>query len=124
MNNAIAKFSGPKKEGFQKCPVQLKHFGLGNDSLKFQKQINSSVSNGFRATKICFIFSTKSILPVIHKNAVSFLEQSNIIYEYVWRLTDGMLFVLPKNCRTESTNMYSHHLHLAWKKKKRYLYKM
>ena len=33
----------------------------------------------------CILFSTRKILPSIHKDAVLSIQQSMVVYEYVWR---------------------------------------
>ena len=70
-----------KKESPQKCPTCLKYSRIGNTFLKFQKHIKTAVSNCYRATELWLMFSTKSILPVIYKDALSSLQQSHVVYE-------------------------------------------
>ena len=53
-------------------------------SLKFQKQIETTVGNCYRATKLRVMFSITSILSAIHKNAVPCIQLSVVVYEYVY----------------------------------------
>ena len=92
MFKAITKFIAPKEEGRPQCPVYLKLPWIGNTSLKFQKQIKTMVNSCNRFTEFR-IFFIKSILPVIHKDAVLSLEQSNV--EYVCRSYFGRTFQRP-----------------------------
>ena len=56
---------------------------MGNISLKFENKIKSSVKHCFRAVEPRVLFSTQKILPSIHKDAVSSIQQSMVVYEYV-----------------------------------------
>ena len=58
---------------------------MGNISLKFENKIKSSVKHCFRAVEPRVLFSTQKILPSIHKDAESSIQQSMVVYEYVCR---------------------------------------
>ena len=62
----IARFYQLVKEGPQNCLLYLKLPWIGNISLKFEKQVKSTVQNCFSAVKPCIIFQTRKILPWAH----------------------------------------------------------
>ena len=81
----IARFYQPVEEGPQKCSVYLKLPCIGNISIKFEKQVNSTVQNCFSAVEPRVIFQTCKILPSSHKDAVPTTEQSLVVYQNVCR---------------------------------------
>ena len=85
ISNKLARFQSLPKFGPNKCPVYLKLPWIGNISLKFENKINSSVKHCFRAVELRVFYSTRKILPSIHKDAVPFIQQSMVVYEYVCR---------------------------------------
>ena len=85
ISNKLARFQSPPKFGPKKCPVYFKLPWICNISLKFENKIKSSVKHCFRAVEPRFLFSTRKILPSIHKDAVFSSQQSMVIYEYVCR---------------------------------------
>ena len=58
---------------------------IGNISIKFENKMKSSVKHCFRAVEPRVLFSTRKILPSIHKDAVPSIQQSMVVYEYVCR---------------------------------------
>ena len=79
------RFQFLPKFGPNKCPVYLKLPWIGNISLKFENKIKSSVKHCFKAVELRVLFSTRKIFPSIHKDAVSSIQQSMVVYEYVCR---------------------------------------
>ena len=71
------------KEGPKKCPIYLKLPWIGENSLKFERKIKLSTNNCFGAVQPRMIFSTRRILPAIHKDVLPTFQQSNVVYEYV-----------------------------------------
>ena len=85
INRKIARFNSELKEGPKKCPAYLKLPWIGNVSLKFEKRIKSAVTKCFQAVEPRVIFSTRKILPAIHKDVVPSFQQSMVVYQYVCR---------------------------------------
>ena len=52
-------------------------------ALKFERKIKLSINNCFGAVQPRVIFSTRRILPAIHKDVLPTFQQSNVVYEYV-----------------------------------------
>ena len=69
---------GPKK-----CPVYLKLPWIGENFLKCERKIESSITNCFGAVQPPVVFSTRRVLPGIHKDVLPTFQQSNFVYEYV-----------------------------------------
>ena len=85
ISNKLAPFQSPPKFGLSKCPVYLKLPWIGNISLKFENKIKSSVKHCFTAVEPQVLFSTQKILSSIHRDPVLFIQQSMVIYKYVYR---------------------------------------
>ena len=85
ISNKLARFQSFSKFGPNKCPVYLKLLWIGNISLKFENKIKFFVKHCFRAVEPRVLFSTRKILPSIHKDAVPSIQQSMVVYEYVCR---------------------------------------
>ena len=78
----LLRFQQSTKEGPKKCPVYLKLPWIGENSLKFERKIKLSINNCFGAVQPRVIFSTRRILPAIHKDVLPTFS-SNVVYEYV-----------------------------------------
>ena len=81
----MEKFKLPPKKGLEICPVYLKLPWIGNISTKFEKQCKTAVSSCFGVVKLHVVFSTRKILPTVHKDVVPIKQQSMIVYQYVCR---------------------------------------
>ena len=81
--NKLARLQSPLKFGLNKCPVYLKLPRIGNFSLKFENKIKSSVKYCYRAVEPRFLFSTRKLLPSIHKDAVPSIQQRMVVCECV-----------------------------------------
>ena len=69
------------KKAQKKCPVYLKLPWIGENSLKFERKIKLSISNCFGAVQPRVVFSSRRILPAMHKNVLPTFQQSNVVYE-------------------------------------------
>ena len=88
---------------------------IGENSLKFERKIKLSINNCFGAVQPRVIFSTRRILPAIHKDVLPTFQQSNVVYEYVChcdsryvgrtsqRLQDRILQHVPKSFRNRTS---------------------
>ena len=85
MSKKIALFNCKPKEGPQKCPLYLKLPWIGKVSLNFEKQTKIAINRCYRAVEHHIIFTTRKILPAIHKNVLSSLQQSMVAYQCVCR---------------------------------------
>ena len=56
---------------------------IGENFLKFEGKIKLSVNNCFGAVQPRVVFSSRRILPAIHKDVLPTFQQSNVVYEYV-----------------------------------------
>ena len=57
---------------------------IGKNSLKFERKIKLSINNCFGEVQPRVVFSTRRILPAIHKDVLPTFQQSNVVYEYVY----------------------------------------
>ena len=64
------------KKAQKKCPVYLKFPWIGENSLKFERKIKLSINNCFGAVQPRVVFSTRRILPAIHKDVLPTFQQS------------------------------------------------
>ena len=64
----------------QKCPVYLKLPWIGKTFLNFEKQTKIAINRYYQAVEPRIIFTTRKILPAIHKNELPFLQQSIVVY--------------------------------------------
>ena len=85
MSKKIAFFNRKPKEGPQKCPVYLKTPWIGKISLNFEKQTKIAINRCYQAVEPRIIFTTRKILPAIHKDVLPSLQQSMVVYQYVSR---------------------------------------
>ena len=88
---------------------------IGENSLKFERKIKLSINNCFGAVQPQVIFSTRRILPAIHKDILPTFQQSNVVYEYVChcdsryvgrtsqRLQDRICQHVPKSIRNRTS---------------------
>ena len=88
---------------------------IGENSLKFERKIKLSINNCFGAVQPRVVFSTRQILPAIHKDVLPTFQQSNVIYEYVChcdsryvgrtsqRLQDRIRQHVPKSIRNRTS---------------------
>ena len=106
ISKKISKFNSAKKEGPQKCPVYLRLPWIGKVSQKFEKLSKSAVNQCYGAVDPRVIFSTKKILPAVHKDVLPTTQQSMIVYQYVCAtVIVGTWAVQPKDCRIESISI-------------------
>ena len=115
IRNKIARFNLEPKEGPQKCPVYLRLPWIGKISLKFETQIKSAVQKCYGAVDPRILFSTRKLLPAIHKDTLPSTHQSMVVYQYVCRcdcryvgrtsqrLHDRIAQHIPKSIRNKST---------------------
>ena len=85
MSKKFALFNCKPKEGPQKCPVCLKLPWIGKISLNFETQTKITINRCYQAAEHRIIFTTKKILPAVHKNILPSLQQSMVVYQYVCR---------------------------------------
>ena len=85
ISKKIALFNRKPKEGPQKCPVYLKLPWIGKISLNFEKQTKIAINRCYQAVEPRIIFTTRKILPAVHKNVLPSLQQSMVVYQYVCR---------------------------------------
>ena len=114
----LLRFEQSTKEGPKKCSVYLKLPWIGKNSLKFERKIKLFNNNCFRAVKPRVVFSTRRILPAIHKDVLPTFQQSNVVYEYVChcdsryvgqtsqRLQDRIRQHVPKSIRNRTIQGY------------------
>ena len=81
----FCKFQKDPIEGPQRCPVYLKLPWIGETSVIFEKKIKSNILNCFSTVQPRVIFSTRRILPAIHKDVLPAYQQSMVVYQYVCR---------------------------------------
>ena len=113
ISKKILQFRKQPEEGPQRCPVYLKLPWIGEISTKFEKKIKCSVQNCFSTVQPRVIFSTRRILPAIHKDVLPASQQSMVVYQYVCRcectyvgrtsqrLQDRIRQHVPKNIRNK-----------------------
>ena len=78
ISKKLLRFQQSTKEGPKKCPVYLKLPWIGENSLTFERKIKLSLNNCFGAVQPQVIFSTRRILPAIHKDVLPTFQQSNV----------------------------------------------
>ena len=105
ISKKLLRFQQSTKEGPKKCPVYLKLPWMGENSLKFERKIKLSINNCFGAVQPRVIFSTRQILPAIHKDVLPTFQQSNVVYEYVCHCDSRYVVERLNVCRTESASM-------------------
>ena len=67
----------------RKMPVYLHIPWIGNISMKFEKQITSTVKRCFFSVELRVIFNTRQLLPAIKKDVLPSHHHSNVIYQFV-----------------------------------------
>ena len=114
IRNKISHFNLEPKEGPQKCPVYLRLPWIGKISFKFESQIKSAVQKRYGAVDSSILFSTRKLLPAIHKVTLPSTHQSMVVYQYVCccdcrymgrtsqRLHDRIAQHIPKSIRNKS----------------------
>ena len=85
MSKKIALFNRKPKEGPQKCPVYLKLPWIGKISLNFEKQTKIAINQCYQTVEPRIIFTTRKILPAIHKDVLPSLQRSMVVYQYECR---------------------------------------
>ena len=85
MSKKFALFNCKPKGGPQKCPVYLKLPWIGKISLNFEKQTKIAINRCYQAAEHRIIFTTRKILPAVHKNVLPSLQQSMVVYQCVCR---------------------------------------
>ena len=83
MSKKIVLFDRKPKERPQKCSIYLKLPWIGKISLNFEKQTKIAINRCYQAVEPRIIFTTRKILPAIHKDVLPFLQQSMVVYQYV-----------------------------------------
>ena len=106
ISKKIALFNRKPKERPQKCPVYLKLPWIGKISLNFVKQTKIVINRCYQAVETRIIFTTRKILPTIHKDVLPSLQQSMVVYQYVGRCDCRYWVELPKDCKTELINTF------------------
>ena len=79
ISKKIALSNRKPKEGPQKCPVYLKLPWIGKISLNFEKQSKIAINRCYQAVERRIIFTTRKILPAIHKNVLPSLQQTMVV---------------------------------------------
>ena len=77
-----ARFFTPKPFGPGKCPIYLKVLWMGEPFTKLSSGVKAAVDNCFASVNPRVIFTSKSILPIAHKDVVPATKKSNVIYEF------------------------------------------
>ena len=106
MSKKIALFNRKPKEGPQKCPVYLKLPWIGKISLNFEKQTKIAINRCYQAVEPRIIFTTRKILPAIHKDVLPSLQK---VWSYInacAAVTVGTWVKLPKDCKTKLINTF------------------
>ena len=115
ISKKLLRFQQNTKEGPKKCLVYVKLPWIGENSLKFERKIKLSINNCFGAVQPRVVFSTRRILPAIHKDVLPTFQQSNVVYEYVChcdsryvgrtsqRLQDRIRQHVPKSIRNRTS---------------------
>ena len=85
MSKKIPLFNCKPKEGPQKCPVYLKLPWISKISLNFEKQTEIAINRCCQAVEHRIIFTTRKILPAVHKNVLPSLQQSMVVHQCVCR---------------------------------------
>ena len=85
ISKKILQFQKHPIEGPQRCPVYLKLPWIGETSVIFEKKIKSSILNCFSTVQPRVIFTTRRILPAIHKDVLPASQLSMVVYQYVCR---------------------------------------
>ena len=89
ISKKIVLFNRKPKVGPQKCPVYLKLPWIGKISLNFEKKSKIAINRCYQAVEPRIIFTTRKILPAIHKDVLPSLQQSMVVYQYVSRCDCG-----------------------------------
>ena len=105
ISKKILQFQKHPIEGPQRCPVYLKLPWIGETFVIFEKKIKSSILNCFPTVQPRVIFTTRRILPAIHKDVLPASQLSMVIYQYVCRCECRYMGRLLNVFRTESANM-------------------
>ena len=85
MSKKIALFNCKSKERLQKCPVYLKLPCIGKICLNFEKKTKIAINRCYKAVESCIIFTTRKILPAVHKIVLPSLQQSMVVHQCVCR---------------------------------------
>ena len=67
----------------EKCPVYLHIPWIENVSMKFEKQITSTVKCCFFSVEPSVIFTTQQLLPATKKEVLPSHHHNNVIYQFV-----------------------------------------
>ena len=85
LKEKLASFSSEKLFGPEKCPVYLKLPKIGNDSSKFEKQINKAITCCFYTVKTRVVYTTRVMLPSAKNDRTPTTQKSCVVYEYSCR---------------------------------------
>ena len=85
MSKKIVLFNRKPNEGVQKCAVYLKLPWIGTISLNFEKQTKIAIKGCYQAVEPRIVFTTRKILPAIHKDVLPSFQQNMVVYQYVCR---------------------------------------
>ena len=76
----IRQFNKSFQHGPKRRPVYLHLSWLGNDSIKFEKQIIIAIQRCYFAVETRVVFTTRSLLPAIKKVVLPSHHYHNVIY--------------------------------------------
>ena len=82
-NRKLQQLNSNPVHTVKKCPVYLHIPGIGNVSMKFEKQITSDVKRFFFSVEPRVIFNTRQLLLATKKDVLPFHHHSNVIYQFV-----------------------------------------
>ena len=85
MSKKIELFNRKLKEGPQKNLVYLKLPWIGKISLNFKKQTKIAINRCYEAVEPRIIFTTRKILPPIHKHLLPSLQQRMVVNQHLCR---------------------------------------
>ena len=84
----------------------LEAYWICKISLNFEKQTKIAINRCYQAVEPRIIFTTRKILPAIHKDVLLFLQQSISYINTYAAVTVSTWVELPKNCKTELINTF------------------
>ena len=105
ISKKLLHFQQSTKEGPKKYPIYLKLPWIGENSLKFERKIKLSINNCFGAVQPRVVFSTRRILPAIHKDVLPLFK---IVTSYMNTCATAIVGTWVERlnvCRTESASM-------------------
>ena len=79
----MSQFRRPTQLGPKKCPVYLHLPGLGNVSMRYERQIKTAVNRCYFAVEPRIVYIVRQLLPAAQKNLLPASHQSNIVYQFL-----------------------------------------